>query len=89
LIGNTALDAGIEMKTNKELYEIGKQTQNSKLVHQVMLNEMHVYCYFREYLLCAQLAENHHNPEAAKRTLDFMVDFYAGICECFILFFTL
>mmetsp|Transcript_26788 Transcript_26788/g.64273 ORF Transcript_26788/g.64273 Transcript_26788/m.64273 type:complete len:1395 (+) Transcript_26788:24-4208(+) len=82
LIGNEdscSINAGIEMKTNKQLKQIAEQTQNSFLMHQVTVNQMYIHCYYREYLSCASLAENYHIIQTAKRTLDFMVIFFLGI----------
>lgn len=77
------------MKSNKELYHIAKQTKNSHLMHQVALNQIFVHCFFREYLECASLAEKYQITRTAKRTFDFLLVFYTGICECFTAFFKL
>lgn len=73
------IDARIKMKTNKELHRIAEQTQNSHLMHQVALNQMHVHFYFREFMPCANLAEKYQISKAAKRTFDFYLAFYLGI----------
>jgi hypothetical protein len=81
LIGNE-ISCGIgqiQLKTNKELFLLAKQTQNNYLMHQVILNQIHVHCYFREYSLCASLAGERKVSQTPKRTFDFFLAFYSGI----------
>ena len=88
LVGNRysySIDAGIEMKNNEELYQIAQQTQNSYLLHQVIINQMYVHCYFREYLTVAGFGEKYRMHTGmntgARRLLDFYVIFFEGICK--------
>jgi hypothetical protein len=71
----------IEMKTNKELYQLAERSKNINLMQQVALNQMCVHCYFREYQSCAKLTENYQVNNTPKRSMDSMVIFYSGICE--------
>eukprot|EP00578_Thalassiosira_sp_NH16_P017378 CAMPEP_0181111258 /NCGR_PEP_ID=MMETSP1071-20121207/19174_1 /TAXON_ID=35127 /ORGANISM="Thalassiosira sp., Strain NH16" /LENGTH=596 /DNA_ID=CAMNT_0023195129 /DNA_START=1 /DNA_END=1791 /DNA_ORIENTATION=- len=81
-IGNKdtiGIDPGINMKTNEELSQIAEQSQSSFLMQQVTVNLMFVHCYYREYLECANLAENYQITQTAKRTFDFFLLFYMGL----------
>ena len=60
LVGNNIVGVEIEMKTNKELCQLAEKTHNSHLMHQLIVNQMHVHCYLKEYLSCTKLAEEHH-----------------------------
>ena len=85
LIGNddsANFDFGIEMKSNKELYEVAEQTQNSYRKYQTVVIQMHIHCYFREFLPCASLVRKYQTPHTAKRSFDFLIDFYDGIGKC-------
>ncbi|KAL7550515.1 hypothetical protein ACHAWF_013734 [Thalassiosira exigua] len=77
LIGDEA-DAKIETETNVELYRIAKETHNTYLMHHVILHQMHVHIIFRDHLMIIKLAEK-YRTHAAKRVLDFFVDFYEGL----------
>lgn len=83
MIGNEDLCsitcATLEMKTNDEIYRIAEQSQNSYLIHHVMLNQMHLHCYFREYLAVVHLAEKYESTKKGKRALDFFPIFYEGL----------
>ena len=89
LIGNgdsCSIDARIEMKTNKELYQIAEHTQSTYLMHHVIINQMYVYCYFREYLCVTDFAEKYRRVHTGmntgtKRVLDFYSFFFEGICK--------
>mmetsp|Transcript_30022 Transcript_30022/g.49186 ORF Transcript_30022/g.49186 Transcript_30022/m.49186 type:complete len:227 (+) Transcript_30022:1316-1996(+) len=81
-IGNEdscGIDAAIELKTNNELFQIAEHTQNSLLMHNVIINQMYVHCYFREYLPVTDLAEKYQMSTRAKRVLDFYFVFFEGI----------
>ena len=85
-IGNEdscGIDATIELKTNNELFQIAEHTQNSLLMFHVIINQMYVHCYFREYLPVADLAEKYQMSTRAKRVLDFYFVFFEGICKWF------
>mmetsp|Transcript_26892 Transcript_26892/g.57652 ORF Transcript_26892/g.57652 Transcript_26892/m.57652 type:complete len:1336 (+) Transcript_26892:116-4123(+) len=86
LIGNgdsCSIDSRIEIKSNKELYHIANQTQNNYLMHHVIINQMYVHCYFKEYLAVANLGEKYRTHtemnNGAKRVLDFYQIFLEGI----------
>ena len=85
-IGNEdwcGIDATIELKTNNELFQIAEHTQNSLFMHHVIINQMYVHCYFREYLPIAVLAEKYQMSTRAKRFLDPYCFFFEGICKWF------
>jgi len=82
LIGNKdtfALDADIQVQTNDTLYQIAKETQNGLLLHQVILTQMFVHVYFREYLPCVILAEKYDIKRKATRSFDIFMMFYTWI----------
>mmetsp|Transcript_13357 Transcript_13357/g.25522 ORF Transcript_13357/g.25522 Transcript_13357/m.25522 type:complete len:320 (+) Transcript_13357:3099-4058(+) len=82
LIGNKdtcALDAGIQVQTNDALYQIAEETQNGLLLHQVILTQLVVHVYFREYLPCVILAEKYDIKRKATRSFDIFMIFYTGI----------
>ncbi|KAL7550568.1 hypothetical protein ACHAWF_013807 [Thalassiosira exigua] len=77
------MDAGIEITTNDELYAIAQSTQNSYLLHHVVVNKMMIHFYFREYLCVLDLAEKYEiytgRKAGTKRNLDIVVCFFEGI----------
>ena len=81
LVGNEGIVVDIEVKTDKELYQLVEQSHNLYLKYQVLVNQMHNHCYFREYLPCAELAEIYQNSQMENHTFDTLVRFYAGLCE--------
>lgn len=75
------VEEGIMLKTNDELYDMAEEGKNSFLMHQATLNQMHACCYFREYLPCAILAEKLQVSKEPKRSGDFLIALYSGICK--------
>ena len=89
LIGNEdacGINLGVEMKTTEEISKIAEQP-GSFIMLPVTINLMYVHCYYREYLQCADLAEKYHKTQPAKRTFDFFLHFYMGICEYLLYFY--
>jgi len=85
-IGNRdscGIDARIVMMTNKELYHIAEDTENSYLMHHTLLNQICMHCYFREFSDVAVLAEIYREQSGlkngTKRLLDIMFVFFEGI----------
>lgn len=85
LMGNdqTNIDSRIELKSNSELHSIA-ENGNSYLLQHILIIEMHVHCYFREYTLVVGLAKK-YDATGTKRVLDFFHAFYLGICESFFI----
>jgi len=76
LTGSNAHNLGI--KTNEEISRIATQTKNSFLLYHVLMNQMSINFYFREY---AQVIEIYEKNEiiGVKRIIDFMRVFFVGI----------
>ena len=70
------VDPSIGLKTPKEIFQVAEHTQNHFLMHHVIVNQMYVHCYFREYLHVANLAEKYGMKTQARRILDFYIIFY-------------
>jgi len=88
LIGNAdscGVDPSIGLKTHSEIFQIAEHTQNAFLMHHMIVNQMYVSCYFRQYLSVAVVAEKYGMKTQAKRVLDFYFIFYQGIGKGFVL----
>jgi hypothetical protein len=84
LIGDedSCIPGSVEMKTNGELKKIAERTQNSFLMHHVLLNQMCTMCYFRNHLAVVEPAEMHYaTKQKGKRALDILPQFYEGLCK--------
>lgn len=82
LIGdeNSCTPGSIEIKTNDELKAIAERTQNSFLMHHVLMNEMYIMCYFRNHRAVAELAVMHDaTKQKGKRALDILPKFFEGL----------
>mmetsp|Transcript_3115 Transcript_3115/g.6865 ORF Transcript_3115/g.6865 Transcript_3115/m.6865 type:complete len:754 (+) Transcript_3115:1916-4177(+) len=83
LIGNGDLcsldDTKIEMKSNEDLYEIADQTQNTYLMHNLIMAEIYVHCYFRDHISSIKLVERCRVTSSSKRLMDFYCVFFEGI----------
>ena len=63
----SGLDA-TDVKSFDELYQIGKESNNAMLVFNVIVSQMFLNFWFRDYTAIMKLCEKHPAP-AAKRTL--------------------
>ena len=77
LVQLSGLDA-TDVKSFDELYQIGKESNNAMLVFNVIMSQMCVDFWFRDYTAIMKLCEKHPAP-AAKRILATQRCFYEGI----------
>jgi len=77
--GSITLHSRIKVKTNDELCQIAKETQNSYLMLYVIVNQLFEHCYFRQYSHAVLLVETAQINHTAKRAMDFIVVFYGGL----------
>ena len=90
LIGNgdsIVFDGKIERMSNKELILMAKETKNMHVLHHVLMNQMCLHCYHREYMLVNEYAEEYKRIVAdagTKRALDVVHPFYWGIGQYFL-----
>jgi hypothetical protein len=66
------------VKSFDELYQIGKESNNTLLLFHVIVTQMCVHFWFRDYTAIMKLCEKHPAP-AAKRILATIRYFYEGI----------
>ncbi len=75
------------MKHNEELFHIAEKTNNSFLMQQVIVGQMYIACYFRNYSSVLDFGEKYrmHSREesnmGARRGLDVFRVFFEGICK--------
>ena len=67
-----------DVKSFDELYQIGKESNNTLLLFNVVVSQMCVHCWFKDYTAIMKLSEKHPAP-AAKRILTNNRCFYEGI----------
>ena len=82
-IGNedSCMSDSIEISTNDDLETIAENTQNSWLMHYVLINKIYTLFYFRQHLAVTKVAEKYEATQKGKRALDFIPQYYHGLCK--------
>lgn len=82
-IGNedSCMPGSIEISTNDDLETIAENTQNSWLMHYVLINKIYTLFYFRQHLAVTKVAEKYEATQKGKRALDFIPQYYQGLCK--------
>jgi hypothetical protein len=84
LMGYT-IDVGVEMKHSEELFHIAEKTNNAFLMQQVIIGQMYLACYFRNYRSVMDLSEKYRmhmrSNMGVRRGLDVFRVFFEGICK--------
>ena len=77
------IDAGEEMKHSEELFHIAEKTNNSFLMQQLIVGQMYLACYFRNYSSVVDFGEKYrmHSREKLRGALDVFIVFFEGICK--------
>lgn len=80
-IGNedSCMPGSIEISTNDDLETIAENTQNSWLMHYVLINKIYTLFYFRQHLAVTKVAEKYEATQKGKRALDFIPKYYQGL----------
>lgn len=81
LMGCT-VDVGEEMMHNEELLHIAEKTNNSFLMQQIIVGQMYLACYFRNYCSVVDFGEKYRmlSPKmGVRRALDVFRVFFEGI----------
>lgn len=81
LMGCT-IDVGEEMMHNEELLHIAEKTNNSFLMQQIIVGQMYIACYFRNYCTVVDFGEKYRmlSPKmGVRRALDVFRVFFEGI----------
>jgi len=80
----SAIETGEDMKCNEELLQIAEKTKSGVLVHHVVIGQMYIDCYFRNYLSAVNFSENYRTMRrniGVRRVLDVFYLFFEGICK--------
>ena len=83
LMGST-IETGEDMKCNEELLQIAEKTKNGILLHHVIIGQMYIDCYFRNYKSVANFSEIYRRMKrnnGERRALDVFYLFFEGICK--------
>ena len=75
------MPGSIEISTNDDLETIAENTQNSWLMHYVLINKIYTLFYFRQHLAVTKVAEKYEATQKGKRALDFIPQYYQGLCK--------
>ena len=67
-----------DVKSFDELYQIGKESNNTLLLFNVMVSQMSVHFWFKDYTAIMKLCEKHPAP-ATKHTVATYHCFYRGV----------
>ena len=83
LMGST-IETGEDMKCNEELLQIAEKTKSGALVHHVVIGQIYIDCYFRNYMRAVNFSENYRMTRrniGEIRVLDVFYIFFEGICK--------
>lgn len=80
-----AIDTGEEIKSNEELLQFAEKTKSSFLLHHVVIGQIYIDCYFRNYTRVISFGENYRIARrkgfGERRALDIYLMFFDGICK--------
>jgi len=78
------VDIGKKMKQNEELFQIAEKTKSSYMLHHVIIGQMYIDCYFRNYTRVVDYGEKNRTMRinfGERRVLDVFHVFFEGICK--------
>ena len=79
-----AIETIEEMKDNAELLLIAEETNNSFLLHHILIGQMYLDCYFRNYSAVLDFGEKYRitrRNNGERRSLDIFHLFFEGVCK--------
>lgn len=79
-----AIETTEGIKDNSDLLLIAEETKNSFLLHHILIGQMYIDCYFRNYTSVVDFGEKYritrlNNGE--RRALDIYHLFFEGLCK--------
>ena len=78
------IDTGEEIKRNDELLHIAEKSKSSFLLHHVVIGQMYIDCYFRNYTSVTRFGEYYRIARKGigeRRAYDWALAFFDGICK--------
>ena len=71
----------IQIFTNDDLETIAENTQNSWLMHYVLMNQIYTLYFSRQHLAVTKVAEKYETTQKGKRALDFIIQYFQGLSK--------
>ena len=72
------------IKDNSDLLLVAEETKNSFLLHHILIGQMYLDCYFRNYSAVVDFGEKYRitrRNKGERRALDIFYSFFEGLCK--------